>query len=200
MLQLLKSLDDRLSVSGWTKSAILARSGCFTRFRVWISYRRLLRSYHFCRFRKRNHQLISDLGSKRGASTCTHPWGVRTSSRGVRSTSSTLASQATSLSEVWWPAAKLRSAKCAWREAILVCVHGTVYLKLLPEGTMADSKIMVDEIGEMDRRLTLIRSPSFKKVLVQIQAVLKRWNQEVGSDGSWPSTSIVNPSTSTTDL
>ncbi|VDP10318.1 unnamed protein product [Heligmosomoides polygyrus] len=52
----------------------------------------------------------------------------------------------------------------AW--SFWVCAHGLVYWRLFTKSTTTDSKAMVNEIEEMGRRLGIIQSQRFKKVLL----------------------------------
>ncbi|VDP59788.1 unnamed protein product [Heligmosomoides polygyrus] len=55
-----------------------------------------------------------------------------------------------------------------------VCAHGPVYWKLFTKSTTMDSKVMVNEMEEMGRRLALIHSQRFKKVPLFNNAALHR--------------------------
>ncbi|VDO19651.1 unnamed protein product [Heligmosomoides polygyrus] len=57
-----------------------------------------------------------------------------------------------------------------------ICAHGSVYRKLFPKSTTMNSKAMVNEIEEMGRRLALIHSQRFKKVLLFDNAA-PHWEQ-----------------------
>ncbi|VDP05488.1 unnamed protein product [Heligmosomoides polygyrus] len=58
--------------------------------------------------------------------------------------------------------------------------HGSVYRRLFPKSTAMNSKAMVNEIEEMGRRLALIHSQRFKKVLLFDNAAPHR--EQVSTD------------------
>ncbi|VDO63944.1 unnamed protein product [Heligmosomoides polygyrus] len=64
--------------------------------------------------------------------------------------------------------------------AFWVCAYGPVYRKLFPKSTTMNSKVMVNEIEDMDLRLELIQSQRFKKVLLFDNAAPHR--EQVSTD------------------